>query len=271
MRELRDLIHDDDIEAGAADLRLARAAVGAKSADGVCPYCGGGGFILQRDGTAKRCRCYAEQRLLTAQREARIQPALQKMTFEGFKLSCYPANAKPKGGKGKSYYELAREARDKANECCELVIRGAHPRGLLLMGQVGSGKTHLAAAMANKLLKNGRRVLFLVVPDFLDELRSSFGAEDADVRRLLDRAKHVEVLILDDLGNHNFTDWTRSVLFSVLNYRMNEGLTTLATTNLDAEKLQELLGTRSLSRLLSLCQPCMLASDRDIRLLGLEK
>jgi DNA replication protein DnaC len=268
MQELRDLIHDDDIETGSADYKM---SVRVETESGKCPYCGGGGFILQRDGTAKRCRCYAVQRLQQAQREARIQPALQKMTFGSFKLSCYPANAKPQGGKGRTYYELAREARDKANECCELVIRGAHPRGLLLMGQVGSGKTHLAAAAANKLLQNGRRVLFLVVPDFLDELRSSFGAEDVEMRRLLDRAKHVEVLILDDLGSHNFTDWTRSVLFSILNYRMNEGLTTLATTNLDAEKLKELLGVRSLSRLISLCRPCLLASDRDIRLLGLEK
>ncbi len=79
------------------------------------------------------------------------------------------------------------------------------------------------------------------------------------------------MLVLDDLGTHNLTDWTRSVLFGLLNFRVNEGLTTLATSNLDEAALREALGVRSLSRLLALCEPCYLPCDRDLRLRGLEK
>ncbi len=232
----------------AADIETDNQPVMQKSQEnGECSVCGGSGFILRPDGQAEICRCYTERRMQRLFRAARLQPALQKMTFAQFDLANYPANMPAPDGKGRTYYELAREALTKMRSCCDKVIaagqhRGQAPRGLLLLGQVGSGKTHLAAAAANYLLRNRQRVLFLV-----------------------------PVLILDDLGSHNFSDWTRSVLFSILNYRMNECLTTIATTNLDFVSLQELLGTRSLSRLLSLCEPCLLASDRDIRLRGLEK
>lgn len=271
MRELYHLIGDADIADGAAaggGADNGRAAAGAA----VCPECGGSGFILRQDGQAALCRCYARKRLTAAQREARLQPALQRMTFESFSLQCYPPNIAAPDSRGKTCCQLASEALAKTRRCCDELAGGGSPRGLLLMGQVGCGKTHLAAAAANYLLMRRRSVLFLVVPDFLEELRGAFaGVDEAEVRRLNERAKSVDFLVLDDLGSHNFSDWTRSVLFSILNYRMNEGLTTLATTNLDFPALQELLGDRSLSRLLSLCEPCLLACDHDIRLQGLEK
>lgn len=267
MWELDDLVSGRDIDNGGA-AGNAEAAV----RPGVCPECGGSGFILRQDGQAAVCRCYAHKRLAAAQRAARLQPAMQRMTFANFSLACYPANAQVTGGRGQTCYQLARTALAKARQCCDAVAAGGSPRGLLLMGQVGCGKTHLAAAAANDLLARRKSVLFLVVPDFLEELRGAFsGVDELEVRRLNERAKTVDLLVLDDLGSHNFSDWTRSVLFSILNYRMNEGLTTLATTNLDFAALQELLGDRSLSRLLSLCEPCLLACDHDIRLQGLEK
>lgn len=268
MQNFAEIIKPADIE---AENRLPATAQPA----GDCPICGGSGFILRPDGQAEVCRCYAERRMQQIFRAARLQPALQSMTFARFDLANYPANLPAPEGKGRTYYELAREALKKMQGCCDKVIAagrgGQAPRGLLLLGQVGSGKTHLAAAAANYLLRRRQRVLFVVVPDFLDELRGAFSGQEDEVRHLQEQAKRVPVLILDDLGSHNFSDWTRSVLFSILNYRMNECLTTIATTNLDFASLQELLGTRSLSRLLSLCEPCLLASDRDIRLRGLEK
>lgn len=265
MRGLTDIINDTDIEAAAGE-------TAAQGLGGDCPKCGGSGYILLADGTAGRCTCWRRREMAAAQRAARIQPMLRTMSFKNFNLSYYPAGELAPGGKGQTYYALAEQALEKTVRLCAAVCRGEHPRGLLLLGQVGSGKTHLAAAAANYLLSHGRRVLFLVVPDFLDDLRNSFsGVREAETQSLLEAAKRTEILVLDDLGSHNLTDWTKSVLFSILNYRVNEGLTTIATSNLNGTALQELLGTRSLSRLLSLCDPCVLASPEDLRLRGLEK
>lgn len=259
MRELTDIIHDADIEAAAGSLPA--------STDTGCPICGGSGYILLPNGTAGRCKCWRQRQMLMAQKLARIQPALRTKSFKNFDLSCYPAGEIAPNCKGQTYYALAKQALDKATGLCSAVINGGAPRGLLLLGQVGSGKTHLAAAMANCLLARGHKVLFLVVPDFLDELRDSFsGVSGAAEPSLLDMAKRAEVLVLDDLGSHNLTDWTKSVLFSVLNYRVNEGLTTIATSNLNIAALQEALGERAMSRLLGLCEVGLLVTVEDLRL-----
>lgn len=264
MDSIGDIITAGSIDAAAGEQK-------PRPAGGSCPLCGGSGFILLADGTAKRCACYAERRLLNAQKRAGLQPMLRRMSFANFDLACYAPGIQAPGGRGRTYYELARAAKTKTEELCRAVCRGEQPRGLLLLGQVGSGKTHLAAAAANLLLQKGRDVVFLVVPDLLDELKSGFGGDETAGQDLLRRAKRAEVLVLDDLGTHNMSDWTRGVLFALLNFRVNEGLTTIATSNLDRTALQETLGVRSLSRLLALCEPCFLPCDRDLRLRGLEK
>lgn len=263
MRELDRIITDVDIDAA--------GEAAAPPMAGDCPRCGGSGYVLLADGTAGRCSCWRRRQMKAAQVQARVQPRLRQMSFKNFDLRCYPAGELAPLAKGQTYYQLAKNARDRMAALCRAVCAGEAPRGVLLLGQVGSGKTHLAAAAANCLLARGRQVLFLVVPDFLDELRGSLGAEDAATQRLLEAAKRAEVLVLDDLGSHNLTDWTKSVLFSVLNYRVNEGLVTIATSNLDIGALNELLGERAMSRLLGLCEPCLLMTAQDLRLRGLDK
>ena len=263
MESIGDIITAGSIDAAAGEQKI--------YSQGDCSFCGGSGFILQADGTARRCVCYAERRLLNAQKRAGLQPMLRRMSFDNFDLTCYASGIQAPVGRGQTYYELARAAKAKTEELCRAVCQGEQPRGLLLLGQAGSGKTHLAAAAANRLVQKGRNVLFIVVPDLLDELKSSFGGDETAGQELLRRAKRAEVLVLDDLGTHNMSDWTRGVLFAILNFRVNEGLTTIATSNLDEVSLKDALGVRSLSRLLALCEPCFLPCDRDLRLRGLEK
>ena len=88
---------------------------------------------------------------------------------------------------------------------------------------------------------------------------------------LMNSAKNAGVLILDDLGAHNFSEWTRNKLFSLINYRINNDLPMVITTNLHLVELQNILGERIISRIISVCKPCLLPVKRDIRLTKLRK
>ena len=234
-----------------------------------CSICGGSGYVLLPDGSAGACECYRERSLLAAKNAAGLPAALQQMTFANFNLANYPGNQWPRAGDGKSYLELARAALDKTKACCEAVVKGGCRRGILLQGNVGSGKTHLAAAAVNYLLEAHRDVYFLIASDFFEELKSSFDADEetkSKVFRLQQKVKKTDTLVIDDLGSHNFSDWTRSVLFTILNYRMNEELTTIITTNLSVSQLQENLDNRLISWLIAQCQPCLLLANNDLRL-----
>ena len=74
-------------------------------------------------------------------------------------------------------------------------------RWLLLMGEYGSGKTHLAAAIGNRWLERGGQALFLTSPDLLDHLRSTFGpSSEIGYDQLFQRVRNVSLLVLDDFG-----------------------------------------------------------------------
>jgi DNA replication protein DnaC len=114
------------------------------------------------------------------------------------------------------------------------------PRGwLTLQGTNGCGKTHLAAAIANRALAAGTSVFFAVVPDLLDHLRSSFApGKDVGYDELFEEVRNVGLLILDDLGAQATTPWAQEKLYQVVNYRTVSGLPTVVTTDQSLEQIQ---------------------------------
>lgn len=119
-------------------------------------------------------------------------------------------------------------------------------RWIVFSGAVGCGKTHLAAAIANQRLEQyGEMAIFLTAPDLLDALR---GAIDPGGENTFDdyfyRIRAAPLLVLDDLGVENPTNWAKEKLFQLLNHRHTEAKPTVITTNTDIDELDPRIGSR---------------------------
>ena len=128
------------------------------------------------------------------------------------------------------------------------------PRGwLVFTGTYGCGKTHMAAAIANHQLGKRETALFVVVPDLLDHLRSTFNPQSPiSYDKLFEQVRRAPFLILDDLGTESATTWAKEKLYQLFNYRYNAGLPTVITTSQEIDDLDPRLRSRMLDR--SRCQ-----------------
>ena len=117
-----------------------------------------------------------------------------------------------------------------------------HPRGwLAILGKPGSGKTHLAAAIANHVRLTQPEALFVSIPTLLDYLRAAFSSSRGvsyDVR--LEQIKAAPVLVLDDLNMAGSTNWTREKLLQLLDYRYLKHAPTVFTISAAGPDLKEL-------------------------------
>jgi DNA replication protein DnaC len=161
------------------------------------------------------------------------------------------------------------------------------PFGFLLYGPSGSGKSHLAFAIINRVIdtfiegvegeklsepkfhfsqsETGQSTRWYGMPVYFSaaDLIQSARSKDAfgEVPKF---ALAKELLVIDDIGAENITDWTRDLYFRIFEYRLNHKLQTVVTTNLGLNELKERMGERVSSRLLAMCVP-LLVEDRDRR------
>jgi DNA replication protein DnaC len=141
-------------------------------------------------------------------------------------------------------------------------------RGLFLYGRPGAGKTHLAVAMLREIVwsTRGAHALFLNVPEWLRSVRESFDDEAPPALK----PYAYDIIVLDDLGAEDWSDWARDQIYGIVNQREQHGLTLFVTSNVRRGDLFNRIGSRMMSRLTRLTREVQIDTG-DFRELLLER
>jgi DNA replication protein DnaC len=151
--------------------------------------------------------------------------------------------------------ELPPDKRENLHTAFNRAVEFARsPEGWLIFhGLNGCGKTHLAAAIANFRLAQGKPVFFVVVPDLLDHLRSTFSPDSKiSYDEFSERLKETPLLILDDFGEQSATPWAQEKLYQLINYRYNARLPMVVTTCLSLDEIETRISSRMVDPRISL-------------------
>ncbi len=233
------------------------------SPDPVCEECDGTGYRIldQAEGPSRavECRCRQGQRSEYLLDQARIPRRFQRCEFENYH------GISPK-------QQLAKQQVERFGR--EYPVP---EYGLLLMGEPGVGKTHLAVALVNYLVREKRvACLFYDFQDLLKEIQNSYNSDSGTSElAVLQPVFTTEVLVLDDLGARKPSAWVADTLSHVISTRYNHVRTTLFTTNfLDKPSrkedftLTDRISERVRSRLHEMCRTVDISGEdfrKDIR------
>lgn len=146
-------------------------------------------------------------------------------------------------------YEPTSEELSKAKRQITNYINDFKGEGnLLLHGNYGTGKSHLSIAVTKELIKKGHSCLFLSLPKLLTKIRDTYNNDHMTEDKLLEHIQKVDLLVLDDLGAEQQTEWSNTKLFEIMDGR--SGKSTIYTTNLGSKELREQMNERNFSRLM---------------------
>lgn len=143
--------------------------------------------------------------------------------------------------------------------------------GLLLWGDVGTGKSFVASCIANALLEQGIPVLMTNFSKILNQMGAMYSEERY---RYIASFSNYSLLILDDLGIERSTEYALEQVYAVIDERYKSGLPVIITTNLKIAEIrnpQDVVYARIYSRILEMCTPVRISGEDRRKSIGKEK
>lgn len=217
----------------------------------VCEVCFGTGMEIVPGKGARKCVCRKRDKHFDQLELARIPKRYEKCHFNTY-------NAQTVSQKAALKY-----AQNFTSDF------PAVDRGLLLIGDVGVGKTHLAVSILKGLTELGFSSLFYEFGVLLKEIQGSYNPNTfTSELSVLAPVLKAEVLVLDELGASKPTDWVRDTLYHIINSRYNEKKFTIFTTNFPDERvdnrqetLEDRIGVSTRSRLYEMCKTVVIKGE----------
>lgn len=217
----------------------------------VCPLCYGSGMEIVPGKGARQCQCRKQNSHSNLLVKTQIPKRYAECHFHS--------------------YRALNPSQERAFKFASKLTMEypAVERGLLLMGTVGVGKTHLAVSILKGLTERGFSCLFYEFGALLKEIQGSFNTvSQTSELKVLAPVFDAEVLVLDEIGASKPTDWVRDTMAHIINTRYNDKKLTIFTTNyLDErraereETLEDRIGVRLRSRLFEMCRTVQLAGE----------
>lgn len=202
-----------------------------------CPKCEDTGFVGGR-----RCSCLEELIRKYSVEDLNSRSRMKLSGFDTFSLDYYPEdlNGVP-----------CRSVMANSLSYCINYARNfsSSSPSVFMLGKTGLGKTHLSLAIAEEVLSKGFSVAYGSIIDYLRKIEQEhFGRSDGDTLKTLFDA---DLLILDDLGAEFESSFYHSVIYNIVNTRLNQGSPTIISSNLTPQELQSRYPERIVSRLVA--------------------
>lgn len=218
-----------------------------------CPYCGEKIIYTKNKitGNMVPCRCKCEEKREKEEEKRRIEEERKNLIIKA-KYECFNHKSmwkqtfeKDKGLNAKMY--VAKDYVANWEKMYE------HNCGLMLIGNVGTGKSYMASAIANALIEKGVKVKFT---SFIEITNDIFSASDKT--KYVKSLNKYDLLIIDDVGTERNTEYTLENIYWVIDERVSEGKPLIITTNTDIDKKEndENFNRRRInSRIRNVCIP----------------
>lgn len=220
--------------------------------------------ITSRDGTTRTVRCACDCSVKQNKKEAEEKRKRDRMQYlDSMRRTGFPDAEMREWTFDKSDHTDQRNENIARRYVANFDAMRKQGTGLLLCGQVGTGKSFLAASIANALIDQGTPCLMTNFSRIISRVSEKFGGD----QKYLDNLNRFDLLIIDDLGAERDSDFTWEKVMNVIDARYRAGLPIIITTNLSPKDFTDrgdIRRQRVFSRLKEMCV-CLEVKGSDRR------